>query len=267
MNEKKLESASEADLKEAIEENVLAFLETFSTLEGTESWNEGDHVRYFTGIPFPLFNGTFRTHFLKEQADERIDAIVQFFSDRGVPFIWVVGPKTQPDDTENRLARKGFNVEPGPGMAVEISKLKYSEFPPDLSVRVADTEDLRMQFAETMVAGFGFPAHAVDVGVGIFSKLVLDDAVSYVGFIDGKPVATSSVYNGAGVAGIYNVATLPEERGKGYGAAMAVRPLLDSREDGYRFGILQSSKMGLSVYRKLGFEEYCKIGMHAWAPS
>lgn len=267
MGERKLESANEADLKEAIEENILGLFDHFAILPGTECWTETDQVRYFSGIPFPLFNGTYRTRFPKEAADEKIDEIVNFFSGRGVPFIWFVGPKTQPDDIEDRLRRKGFNVEPGPGMAVDISELEYAEFPTELSIREADTEELRIQFAETMVTGFGFPAHAVGPSVEVFSKLVLDNYTAYVGFVDGKPVTTSSVYYGAGVAGIYNVATLPEERGKGYGAAMTVRPLLDSAEAGYRFGILQSSKMGLPVYLKLGFEEYCKLGMHAWVPS
>ena len=38
---------------------------------------------------------------------------------------------------------------------------------------------------------------------------------------------------------------------------MTMAPLLDARAMGYRVGILHSSPLGLEVYRRLGFQEYC----------
>jgi predicted acetyltransferase len=82
---------------------------------------------------------------------------------------------------------------------------------------------------------------------------------NYVGLMDGKPVAASQLFIAAGVAGIYWVATVPEYRGQGIGRTLTLAPLRDARAMGYRIGILQSSEMGLGVYRRLGFEEYCKL--------
>jgi ribosomal protein S18 acetylase RimI-like enzyme len=82
---------------------------------------------------------------------------------------------------------------------------------------------------------------------------------NYIGYLDGKPVATSCLFFGGGAAGIYSVSTLPEFRGEGIGAAMTVMPLLDARAMGYRIGTLQSSEMGFNVYKRLGFRHLCQI--------
>jgi GNAT superfamily N-acetyltransferase len=86
----------------------------------------------------------------------------------------------------------------------------------------------------------------------------------YIGRLEDKPVATSLLYLGGGVAGIYNVATLPEFRHQGIGSALTVAPLLQARTWGYRIGTLQSTPMGLHLYRQLGFREYCTFQAYFW---
>jgi len=84
--------------------------------------------------------------------------------------------------------------------------------------------------------------------------------------LDNKPVATSLLFLAAGVAGIYAVSTIPEARRKGIGAFMTQYPLVQARSKGYKIGVLQSSKVGVGVYRSLGFQEYCKISEYLWSP-
>ena len=86
----------------------------------------------------------------------------------------------------------------------------------------------------------------------VWFKLGLDFPMqNYLGYLDGGAVSTSTVYYGAGVAGIYDVATLPQARGRGVGTTLTLAPLLDTRRDGYRIGVLQSSEMG--------FRHLCQI--------
>ena len=85
----------------------------------------------------------------------------------------------------------------------------------------------------------------------------------YLGYLDRKPVASSILFLGAGVAGVYGVGTIPEARNQGIGAAMTMKPLRGAREQGYHFAVLFSSRMGYPVYKRLGFREVaCKIGIY-----
>ena len=75
-------------------------------------------------------------------------------------------------------------------------------------------------------------------------------------------VCTSFVFLADGVAGIYCVATVPEERGKGLGAYATAEPLRLVRELEYRVGVLQSSPAGHSLYRKLGFADVGEVPLY-----
>ncbi len=63
-----------------------------------------------------------------------------------------------------------------------------------------------------------------------------------------RPVATSLLYLADGLAGIYCVATLPEDRAKGLGAHTTAEAFRRAHELGYRVGVLQSSPAGHSVH-------------------
>jgi predicted GNAT family acetyltransferase len=53
--------------------------------------------------------------------------------------------------------------------------------------------------------------------------------------------------------GIFNVATPPAHRGKGYGAAITAWAVGDGFQNGASVAFLQSSPMGFRVYERLGF--------------
>jgi N-acetylglutamate synthase len=75
----------------------------------------------------------------------------------------------------------------------------------------------------------------------------------YLGEVDGQPVTTGlGVKLGSNVA-IFNIATPPEHRRRGYGAAITARVVADGLAAGARWSWLQSSAEGYKVYERLGF--------------
>ena len=66
----------------------------------------------------------------------------------------------------------------------------------------------------------------------------------WIALLDGVPVAAAALFVGAGVAGIYNVATVPEARGRGIGRAVTAAALAEAVARGQRTAVLGSSEMG-----------------------
>ena len=78
-------------------------------------------------------------------------------------------------------------------------------------------------------------------------------ATVYVGYTDGEPVTSGVGFRTGDTIGVYNIATIPSARKRGYGAAMTARIAADGAAAGCDVAILQASEMGRTVYERLGY--------------
>lgn len=85
----------------------------------------------------------------------------------------------------------------------------------------------------------------------------------WIASLHGEPVATAALFEGAGVAGIFSVATVPEARGHGIGRAVTATVLTEAVARGHRLAVLGSSHLGYPVYRRLGFREVSRLRSYA----
>jgi GNAT superfamily N-acetyltransferase len=264
-----LDYSSEAILAQAIEDNAAEFLLALGRAAGSEERHDPQLRWTIGGSPIDYHNCVVYANLLPEAVDAAIRASVERFRAYGVPGSWHVGPSMRPATIGARLVAHGFSFAgPEPGMAADLHAL-----PDDLAAsaplaieRVADARALDA-WTDTLGVGFGEGELEARWVGAMYQRIGLGDDRPwrhYLAHLDGAPVATASLFLGAGVAGIYFVFTVPEARRRGIGAAVTLAALRDARGLGYRIGVLGASEMGYSVYRRLGFREYCTIGIYEW---
>lgn len=252
-----LEDFSNSSLLKAMEANVQqAWIRLAHGLRA-EVHEEPEALWFLSRLPFHLANGIVRTHFAEHTVEERLKQFTAYH----LPIAWLVSPSTRPASLGTCLEQHGWMREDAPGMALDLQSLDESLFPPSqlTIVRVSDEEQLKI-WLRVMTAGSEIPEEGLKLLLDVVARRGVPEDPTfhyYLGLLNDRPVATSLLYLGGGVAGIYNVATLPEVRRQGIGRALTVLPLLHARTLGYRIGVLQSSPMGLNLYRRLGFREYC----------
>ncbi len=257
-------------LLEAMEENAAYALADIAESFGGERYHGPDMTRYFSGMPFHLFNGVISARLPEDRLDAAIEETLEPFQARLAPMMWIVSPGSSPDNLSMRLEAHGLaQGNETPCMAVEISATPPLTTPPSVTfIQVTDGASVE-QFARTMVDGFGFGAEAIPIFRQITARACLPpdpEWVYHLGFLDDQPVSTCATFLHAGVAGLFMICTLPEARGRGIGGAITQFALLQASALGYRVSVLQATPMGFPVYRRLGYETCAVFHEYEWTP-
>ncbi len=264
-----LEDFSIPALIGAIEENAIESCKAWSRWPGMELYEDADMIWTRTDIPFSVFNNVFRARLSPNGIAAAIDTAVARFAERGVPMLWWIGPSPGPENLAAHLEARGFvHGFEAAGMAVDLSLLADGlPAPRHLEIEEVLDFDTLGTWCAIMAPVFEFPGFALEPWLDMQAAVGLGAERPYRHYIarlKGMPVATASLFLGAGAAGISNVATLGEFRGQGIATAVTLAPLLEARRLGYRVGVLFASAAAVGLYRRLGFREYCKGNCYAW---
>ncbi len=215
-----------------------------------------------SGLAVPLLNLALGSDYPPGINDDvlaaEIEAIKAFFADRGVPWYWWLGPHLRPPDMAQRLERHGLTFDPPPLPAlVAPLPAQFSPLNPDVKVWLAASRaDLEAASTIRRIA-FRFPD-----GVALdYFEAMADDWLNgeparlYLARLgDGPPATICALIMGAGLPGVYVMATLPEWRRRGLGKAILARILSDAAADGHSLIALTASRFGYPLYRQFGFE-------------
>jgi GNAT superfamily N-acetyltransferase len=263
-----LTDLSSPALARAVIANLLAFFRCLGHSPAAEFADEPPLYRWHTRLGHPWFSGVISRGPAPANASALIVSAQDAFQRRGsTSFTWWVDPTEPASDWDAALRAHGFSFDANtPGLAVALDAIDHG-VPLPAGLEICPVEDLAMLkvWANVATVGSGLPPEMAGAFYDLLAGLGLDLPLRhYLGRLDGRPVATSSLFLEAGVAGVMVVATLPEARGRGLGAALTRAPLRAGLALGCRAGILQSSAMGLRIYERLGFKKVCDVGHYYW---
>lgn len=217
------------------------------------------------------FNGVLQTTLDDADIEHTIAERIAFFRQRGQRMAWWVTPTTRPRDLSRHLEAAGVHYAfDNIGMAIDLHTVAESlALPPGLTIEpVRDLADLR-DWTTALGQGFDMTEMITAYYYDLLASVPPAEhpvGPFFIGKLDGVPVATSAFFADEGIAGTYEVCTIPVARGKGIGTAMTWATLDEGRRRGYRVGVIHASQAGEPIYRRLGFEAYCTLDGYRWQP-
>ncbi len=245
----------------AIDDNFVSYWKLHEGVVGVRLYDEDDCFRTQSPVPFPLFNSVMIARFNEDNLRTRLTEIIEPYEAAKLPIQWNIGPESSPSDLAEVLLDFGFEAKKPsiPGMAIDLYALPdRPAYADGFTAKRVETEEDANAYAEGCVAGFELPESSV-IAFKQIAERNGENFSHFIGLVDGEPVSTSSLICADGVAGLYNVTTRVDARGRGAGGGITLAPLYEARRRGCSVGILHASEMGHPVYKRLGFETLCEI--------
>lgn len=216
------------------------------------------------GVSFQMFNAAFLSEPVESprQLEQRLETASSYFAERGMPWAAWICEDWLSQTVRRRVSRvcEGLGLRitaEMPGMTTVQLERPVRELP-HLEVHRVENGKVLDDFCGLGSTCFHVPIHWFRE---VFDASLADRPfVSWVGYEGGVPVATAATVRSAGSVGLYNVATTPKARQKGYGEAIT-RYALEAaqREADVDRAVLQATSQGFPLYQRLGFESVTRI--------
>jgi GNAT superfamily N-acetyltransferase len=258
-------------LVDAIERHQRELGERWTRVQGGVVVDRPEMLLTIVGEPVPWVNGVRAARLQPDQVDRAIEEAIARFREHGVPGMWWVGPSTRPPDIGAALERHGFRPDTLlPWFVAPVGSLADGPIPDELAPAQVNGPERQAQWLEAMANGFGMG----ETGRRTMARLA--DAVGFgeehgwlrfVGRVDGRVAVSSGLMLAGGLAGVYNVATAPDLRRRGYAAGMVRFAARRARELGYEMAALSANPPAAPMYERMGFREVCHVQEFVWDPA
>ncbi len=196
-------------------------------------------------------------------ADLVLERALGFFGDQDRGFtLWTRVPLDE--DLEKAALERGLRpVSESPWMVLSSALEAKPLADGARLVRVKDEAGIADAAAVNREAyqSLAFSADDVDAIYARRDRILEPTSSVFVVYREDRPVATAITLHTAGVGGVYWVGTRDAERARGYGEACTRAAANAGFEAGARVVTLQATRMGESLYRRLGFRT---VSAHRW---
>jgi hypothetical protein len=231
--------------------NFRETVEVLGTSLGGRTLRRDDVVAVDVGRPAFIVNtATLHAPLFPNNAEEVMSVLDDFYgfssgATTGMALLFSPWPTAD-------LRPHGWTLAGHPPLMFRSAGGDMPASPPGLRIEeVRDEAGLR-GFEEATVRGFGLAnMEAQEPGTLFGAAMLGDERVRmWVGWEENRPVSAASTFVATGINDVFNVATVPEARRRGFGAAVAWSASL---ADPSLPSLLIASDQGRFVYEQMGY--------------
>lgn len=251
---------SHDEVTHAVEKNLAAFITAYCAINQGETHESPGLTWVYSGMKMAYFNSVVECHLSADEAETVVPALLADYRARPERALWWVTATTTPGDMSARLQRHGCAFAwRDTGMAMDMAMLPVAPDAPDLSITPLSNPDEIHAWLDIYGVGYQLSRAVRDDYGSILTRILADHpeiGPYYLAHLEGQPAGIASLFCSEGVAGIYEVATLPAMRRRGLGYAVTLAALREARARGCRLAVLQASSGGFPVYERIGFRTF-----------
>ncbi|HET7378187.1 MAG TPA: GNAT family N-acetyltransferase [Anaerolineae bacterium] len=227
-----------------------------------------------SGRPHPGSNGVGSARWPAEEADRKIEEIIEYHRQRNIGFQWWVSPYDTPTDLRERLEKHGM-VLAGDAVTMARLGLEAADIPinPDTTVELLDGYDLAAVDAigEIDKVCFQWTQEQVDERKPGWIERMRDERfhdreANFLARITGRPAGHGRVILQSGIAYLGGAGVLPEFRGKKVYSTLLRRRLEYAHNRGYHIAAINAEPLSRPIVERYGFKEYSRIYIYGWMP-
>ncbi len=256
MKPKKLSWTEQQKLK-AIDENFQLQMTFFARyLPSSNLIVHRDTIVHRSTIPDHSYNFAIATHFSEDKALRRVRDIMNYFIEQNLPFTWWVGHLDEPEHLGELIQSQGLqHKENRIGMSRPLED-SPSIGNGDLDIRrVVNHRELK-DFDRVYVEAGGSP-DVFDLLYNQIPSILYQEGSPielYTAYLNEEPVAIGSLCLYANAAGIYHIATVPQQSAEG------VSDMLDfligtAAQKGYSLATTVTPEKDKELFIRKGFTE------------
>jgi hypothetical protein len=228
-----------------------------------------------SGDAHPGSNFIGGTRWTAEEADARIEEIVDDYRRRGIGFAWWVMPFDTPSDLCQRLERHGLLLA---GQNLRMARLgldDLSVIPANERLVIETLDGTNDEAIEALLRIVAVCFHQTSEQIANYRDSLHErtrDAearqkeIHCLAYLDGVPVGEAAAAFRLGYVHLAGASTLPEYRSQKVYSTLLKHRLMAGQARGYHLAAIDAGPMSRRVVAKYGFREFGTVDVYGWMP-
>lgn len=220
---------------------------------------------YAWGMDYVGGNGVIEKNAERIPTEEEINAFIEYFSSKNLPFMWWSSAKI----LETKSFQFGGILT---GIALDISQGMPSNpsASSDLRIKIIQSDSELTSFTNLAGNAFAMSPKATEQWLALNDSVMKKGKqVHFIAYLNGVPVGTATLSVTPSSAGIWNLATLPEHRKHGIGSALVHAALVEAKKRHYDqvMAILMPKGLARGLFTKMRFKAVCEFPFYIYGVS